>query len=95
MVVALLRKDDGIAVFLVLIVFYVSVWDCVNESNKNCTHYSVNDPYHTNVGHNTCNENQPSSSPETTHVNNDMRGMSISNLVVDDSEEISINCFPC
>ena len=29
-------------------------------------------------------------SPKTTHVNNDMRVMSISNLIVDDSEEISI-----
>ena len=68
----------------------ISIVSPVKESNKNGTHSSVNDPYHINVGHNTCNENQPSSSPETTHVNNDMRVMSISNLVVDDSEEISI-----
>jgi hypothetical protein len=34
----------------------------VKESNKNGTHSSVNDPYHINVGHNTCNGNQSSSS---------------------------------
>jgi hypothetical protein len=33
-----------------------------DEPNKNCAHSSVNDPYHINVGHNTCNGNQLSSS---------------------------------
>jgi hypothetical protein len=33
-----------------------------DEPNKHCSHSSVNDPYHINVGHNTCNGYELSSS---------------------------------
>ena len=32
----------------------ISIVSPVNESNKNGTHSSVNEPYHISVGHNTC-----------------------------------------